>query len=197
MKTSLLLTILAITALTGLPAKALALSDTYYDFAFSINVPDGAPITGEIIGLENDATSVPYDIIINSDPYNPAVGAGDYSLVENGYELSPFVADTFTVSDGIITGTGAANGDRGTGLIEYKVSSEPNSLTAYNFNAFGNINGQGSTNYPYFKGNDDGFSGITYFDGTISAVPEPSQWCWAIFLIVAGATFWRRSIRAV
>lgn len=174
------------------PAKA---SLPYYDFAFSIDAGGGDFITGEIVGLEDNATSVPYDIVINSDPFNAAIGAGNYSLKDNGFYSNPYIDGRFSVVSGVLTGTGPGDLVLGKGVSwakQLSVDPDPYSQIDYNFSYYGSFNGESFQPPDAHYGNSLGDAGVTYAAGTISAVPEPSQWGFGIFLAVVSLAVWKR-----
>lgn len=137
------------------------------------------PFTGEIIGLQDNADSVPTDIIITSPvPSFPSLTIPyDLATSGDGWDLSGG-GGSFTVSGGVITGI----------TSPYSVST-PNlgGATIY-FNFYGYNGYANSANGSIL--NADGYPGGVTF--TSAAVPEPSQYGMGIFLAVAGFMAWRK-----
>jgi hypothetical protein len=164
----------------------LAPAEAQLDFMFSENVSGGATITGEIKGLTLNATSVPTDIIILTQPSGYAVGPTD--LIAAGYTFYGG-DDTFTVnSTGTITG-----GSVGIYL------AIPGGYQGYAFNVdaptlgLNNANGifqaNSSASFTMSNSNALGFAGVTY-----TAVPEPRQ-TMALFLLAIFGLFAVRKFR--
>jgi hypothetical protein len=162
-----------------------------FDFSFvgasSIGDPSHTyftgTVTGEIIGLENNASSTPSDIIITSAPSGLNLTSSlPYSLNANGWNLSEF--GTITVTNGAITSatmynTYSTNQDDEFALNTSISENSPNvgvlNGFLFNTNAVANLGG---------------FSGVTY----TLVVPEPSTW--AMLLGALGVlAFWRLRTR--
>lgn len=174
-----------------------------FDFSFSSNDGDvlspGNPaepfsgtVTGEIIGLQNNASSTPSDIIITSAP-----SAFDISTP---YSFAPFTdgPPTFIVSDGQITAITTFppvmvdhSGDY---ELIFGYSSSPNQATL--------IELEESTGSPFVGLVDSPAEGVELPTGgglsalnfTPAAVPEPSAW--ALTLVAVGLlALWHLRVR--
>jgi hypothetical protein len=161
-----------------------------YSVLFTTTVP-GA-ITGELVGLQDNATSLPTEVIINSVPVDPP-----YFNFPPVFENGPTAADDgyssfggFTVTDGNITGADADFQYQPQGFGGQRAFAE----IEFNF---------GGTNYAYDSGFGapylqaaDGFAGVSY---SAAAVPEPGPSgllvLGAMVLVAGKQFFWaRRSV---
>jgi hypothetical protein len=84
-------------------AKAQLLN---FDFTIDGNATysniGGGTVTGEIIGVQNNAASIPLNIIITSAPSGLTLSL-PYSLEAQGWNFSENTGDTITVNNGAIT----------------------------------------------------------------------------------------------
>jgi hypothetical protein len=166
-------------------------SQYYYDYAnyYSYTVPETYTLTGEIIGLQNNASSAPADILIFDTAFPD--GGGLTGFVQNPYSLTAHgftEVGQFMVSDGAITGTSS-------GGVSYNYRYHNGNFDIWDnfyFNAVSeadgtdgvrditNVNGQNGGS-DLFSGytdnyngeeayNTNGLSGATY----TLVVPEPS-----------------------
>ena len=101
-----------LTLIAAAVALAAPLSAHALDFDFSFTNTSGntaGTVTGEIFGLTDNATSAPTDVVITSYPAAltglPAAPWDLYTIpgFEFGNHGTPFLADNFTVSNGVIT----------------------------------------------------------------------------------------------
>jgi len=163
----------------------------------SVIDPSTAPssITGELIGLQDNATSLPTELIVDTYPMYPG-----YQLIPGGpfnlqpvYETGPGSADDgfdseggFTVTNGKITAADAAFGFSPQSPGGMQAASD------IEFN-FGGINGVSDSGFPEpILTVKNGFAGVTF---TPLAVPEPGQY--GLFLLgVAALAAGRRFCKA-
>jgi hypothetical protein len=158
----------------GFSASAYAQVLLNFQFSFISNPTYTTPgangvVTGELVGLTNNATSLPKDVIIDSARM-PFLIASPVDLNSTGAGSTT----GFTVPDGVITG-GAIGLNNGTYQVD--LNYEFNSLILFP------IGGGGGFDRASLSTND-GFDGATYTD--ISA-PEPSTWAMLVGgLVVLG-----------
>jgi hypothetical protein len=120
-------------------------------------------VSGEILGLQNNAASAPTDIIITSAPAGLNLPNLSYDLGANGWNLSG-AGDTITVTNGVIT-TADYQATLGTlSFFDLNYSTSNNGMTVTGLNGL-EYGGENFTN------NTTGFTGATY-----EAAPEPSTW---------------------
>jgi hypothetical protein len=167
---------LALVGIFSVSAQAQSLN---FDFSYQANNYGGEGqatgiVTGEIIGLENNATSVPSDVIITSAPaaldlstpfdFGTGGNQGTPGLTVNNDVISSsgnlFIYDVDGISFGL---------DDTTDLLE---------------------NNNGTENYPEAF-NDGGLAAVTF---TLEAAPEPSP---LMLMLIGGGFFglwrmWRR-----
>jgi len=178
-------------------------SQYYYDYAnyYSYTVPETYTLTGEIIGLQNNASTAPADILIFNTAFPD--GGGLTGFVQNPYSLTAHgftEVGQFTVSNGAIIGTSSGgvsfNFYSQTELYSYTGALYDDDIwDNFYFNAVSeadgtdgasgitNVNGQNGgsglfySNAAYYGGeeayNTNGLSGATY---TVVPTPEPSTW---------------------
>jgi len=160
--------------------------------------PATAPstFTGELVGLQDNATSLPTELIVDTYPMYPGYQGypGGAFYLQPVYETGPGSADDgfnsaggFTVTNGKIT---AADADFGqsfpNGYGGFRVTSD------IEFN-FGGINGVSDSSLPEpILTVKNGFAGVTY---TPLSVPEPGQYG-LLFLGVAALAAGRRFCKA-
>jgi hypothetical protein len=141
-----------------------------FDFSFvgdpSHSTVNGT-VTGEIIGLQNNATSAPSDIIITSAPAGLGLLGLSYDLKANGWNLSS-TGDTLTVANGVITNADYQATFGGGDFFDLNFSVVNNGVTVAGLNG---LETQGET----FTANLGGLSGATYTSAGLTA-PEPSTW---------------------
>jgi hypothetical protein len=150
--------------LTSSSAKALNFDFSFVGDPNHSNV-DGT-VTGEIIGLQNNAASAPTNIIITSAPSGLDLPSLSYDLSANGWNLSGS-GDTITVTNGVITGADyqASNSSAGDDFdLDFSISNGEITVTG--------LNGL-ETQSEKFVANVGGLSGATY---TLISAPEPSTW---------------------
>ncbi|HEX4139618.1 MAG TPA: PEP-CTERM sorting domain-containing protein [Candidatus Methylacidiphilales bacterium] len=121
-------------------------------------------ITGEVVGLANNASSTPTDIILTSIPASLNGTTAPYSFKANGWNLSQF--GSITVTNGSIT----SDLNYEAGLVSEQDSFYLDVGLNIEQPLVGTLNGID------FDGNAianlDGFSGVTF----TPAVPEPSTY---------------------
>jgi hypothetical protein len=153
------------------------LANAQIDFTFSfVGDPSHSTatgtVTGEIIGLQNNATSSPSDIIITSAPSQLHLPELSYDLAANGWTLNGS-GDTFTVTNGLIT---SANyqANLGTGdFFDLNFSVEENGMVLAQLNGL-EYGGE------YYTSDSGGFSGAIYNE--VSA-PEPTAVAMVLFAL--------------
>ncbi len=138
------------------------------NFAFSINSGTAhsnvtGTVSGEIIGLQNNASSAPTDIVITSAPAGLNLPHLSYDLGANGWTLNG-AGETITVSNGVITAadyqaTLVGSGD----FFDLNYSVMQNGVLLAQLNGLET----GGETYTF---NTNGFAGATY---TPIVVPEP------------------------
>jgi hypothetical protein len=227
-KLAVLLVLFVGASISSAPAQSLDFDFTitsqyYYDYGntYSYTTPESYTLTGEIIGLQNNASSAPADILIFNTIFPD--GGGLQGFDQNPYSLKAHdftEVGTFTVSDGAIIGTSS-------GGVSYNFSSQTQ-LQDFNgaiydddgwdnfyFNAVSeadgtdgvsgitNVNGQNGgsglfyTDAAYYAGeeayNTNGLTGATY---TLVATPEPATWALLLGGLGLLAFMPRRALRA-
>jgi hypothetical protein len=172
-----------------------------FDFTVNGNSENSGTVTGEILGLENNSTSTPSEIIIDSisggfhgDP-GGGTGAGIVDIVtalDRGpiYPNLPliFMPNEFALSDG--EGTNQFTVSNGQ-IISGDLYATDSAGDQVFFNSYDGalspldtINGYDNPNYISVA--DNGFSGATY----TQVVPEPPTWAFflgGLGLLVLGA----------
>jgi hypothetical protein len=191
-------------------------SQSYYDYSnnYSFTEPETYTLMGKIIGLQNNASSAPEDVLITSNSFPDHGGLTGFD--QNPYSLD---AHSFTEAGEFIVSNGAIVGTSNGGVSYNYLSQTPLYSGAYGpgnsdiwdnfyFNAVSeadgtdgaagitNVNGQNGgsglfySNAAFYGGEEDynteGFSGSTY---TLD-VPEPSMWFPSLSAI--GAVFYLR-----
>jgi hypothetical protein len=159
------------------------------DFTFSlVGTPSHSTttgtVTGELIGLQNNATSAPTDIIITSAPSQLHLPELSYDLAANGWTLNG-TGDTFTVTNGEITSADYQANFGAQDFLDLNYSVEQNGIVLAQLNGL-EYDGE------YYTSNSGGFSGATY--GAVSA-PEPAPGALALAalgILVAGR--WLRGV---
>jgi hypothetical protein len=151
------------------PAEADLLN---FDFSFTGDSNHGGlggMITGEIVGLENNASSTPSDIILTSFPPGLDIpSSAPYSLNDNGWNLAGDADGQFiVVSNSLITSA-----------TDYEATiSGQQDFFSLNVPFILNDVEQGPLNGLQYGpdaevSNFDGFSGVTY---TLVTIPEPAK----------------------
>jgi hypothetical protein len=151
------------------------------DFYFTMNgtassysylYPDLVPgtLTGEIVGLQDNATSLPTEVIIDSVPSYP----DGYWNLPQPFDNGPMAANDgftatggFTVTDGQITAAGADFNYQPVGFGGERAAAD----LEFDYGGYNQVSDSGYPE-PYMIG-DNGFAGVTY---TLAAVPEPSRY---------------------
>jgi PEP-CTERM motif len=158
-----------------------------FDFSF-VGAPThsnvNGTVTGEIIGLQNNAASAPTDIIITSAPAGLDLPSLRYDLNANGWTLSG-AGDTITVANGVITGADYQASLNGGSFFDLNFSITNNGVTVAELNG---LEYQGTK----YVANVDGLSGVTY-----TLVPEPSTWAMLLGGLTAMACWRSRLKRSV
>ena len=168
------------------------------DFDFSITgdpsytdegiTSNAGTITGEIIGLQDNASSDPSDIIITSAPTGLGFIPTPFSLV-NGYP-GYFYLDggTFTVADGVITSadfSAYSNDDRAS--FDFNVTNSINLA----LNGFVSLSTLSDFGTEVELSNGGGFQGVTY---TAVQTPEPSTYAMMLLGLCAIGLCVRRQL---
>ena len=158
------------------PVRAL---DFYFTFdGLVTGGPGSGTVSGEIFGLQDNATSQPTSIVVTSAPFGVLPVTFD----------SPFIG-TFTVNSGMLTdGSMNAQDDPGDSSFYQLILSNSDNTFYYDTPFLDHYN----------ISNNGGFAGVTY---TPAAVPEPSNYglliCTAVGLLVGGRRLLRkREIRS-
>jgi hypothetical protein len=185
MKLTVLTLLLISGAFIGSSAKAQLLN---FDFSFTGNLGSSTTkgtVTGEIIGLTNNGTSTPSDIILTSIPLGFSINVPpSYSLKNNGWNLSGDAEGaSFTVTNGVITSATdyEASLAAHNGYLSFDVPLVVNNVELGPLNGF-------QYGSPYVS-NTAGFQGVTY---TIISAPEPASWSLAVVGALALAVAIRR-----
>jgi hypothetical protein len=190
MKPGLLLLAVIFIGASSLTANAQLLN---FDFTVVAGGSDSGTVTGEIIGLENNGTSTPSEVIVDSitstgegGPFSGPPGhGGDPDAVALLAETMPALPLTFTSSEFSILGEGqyyggtdqfTVNSGQIVGGDLYATDSAGNQIflntKAGAMSLSNTLNGYDNSS-GYAVGAYDGFSGATY---TLDATPEPPTW---------------------
>jgi hypothetical protein len=132
-------------------------------------------ITGELVGLANNASSTPTDIILTSIPANLNGPTAPYSLKANGWNLSEF--GSITVTNGVITSDLNYQAGLAGQPDEFVLDVGLNDLQP-NVGVLNGVDFQGNA-----IANLGGFSGVTF----TADVPEPSTYALLIVSLLAFA----------
>jgi hypothetical protein len=153
----------------GAPAHALT-----FTFSFSTDLADpdvvngvAGTVTGQIVGLTNNATSAATEVLVDTWPAtlgtiaNPA-----YTPPINVSLWSVQLANSFTVSGGVITAALFRAGEGGPGGLDQLYINFPIGYPLGNTNYWDVGNGNAASIW-----NNLGMAGVTFS----SAVPEPAS----------------------
>ncbi len=136
----------------------------------------GGTVTGEIMGLQNNASSTPSDILIFSAPAGLGISSSlPYSLEAHGWNLSGDAEGaSITVSNGAIT----SSTDYEASIVSQDDYLSLNVPLIVNGVEEGPLNGlEIDTKY---VSNTEGFAGVTY----TLATPEPASWALGLVAVV-------------
>ena len=178
----LLALLLSSASLTSAEAQLLNFDFTFSGIAGMSNIGGGI-VSGKIIGLENNATSIPSDIIITSAPAGLDITSPlPYSLAAHGWNLAgDSEGASITVSEGMITsGTDyeanlLAQGD----FFSLDVPSPNGPLNGFEYDS-------------KYVANTGGFGGVIY---SPASTPEPSSWLLSLLCLVSFAILRHRAVR--
>ncbi len=154
------------------PARAL---DFYFTFDGLVNGGAGSTVSGEIFGLEDNATSMPTSIVVNSAPFGVLP-----------VTFAPPFGGGFTVDSGMLT-------DGSVNTVASPADGFYQLILNHDNNTFYYETGLDHNNFA-----SDGLPGVVY---TPAAVPEPSGFGVAVFtamlLVIVGRRLpnWRSTAR--
>jgi hypothetical protein len=169
--------------LLSLAAVPTAFADTE-NFSFSFTGSAGlvGTVTGEIDGLENNATSSATAVFIDTATNNAGGDTLPYNVLNSHADV---IDNTFTVTNGVITG------------VYFFVDTSFSDPSEPDFNALelnGYVNGTNTLGFGFGQViNYDGLSGVTYTELPSAAAPEPATAGYFLEGLAAVALLsWRR-----